>query len=370
MSSPITNRTAPAFAGAKRRQHAFSSYTDTSVNIAPTADIDTEEAIAIATTITANIPAAAPKSKAVMQASATAVATATSAAMAAVATSATAVAVSTGAAQAKWYQNVRDGLYAIEQFFNEKKSGPFPPAVDPILRFISIVLLTDVAEQFATQVQAILSNRQYLDLMSKGLVVKPGAAPQPGEFFMSPLTKNVGFSIDHKDSSYDFSLRGTMGAISLHGKRVSNQKKANDVNHYLVCMFSQAFCSYITQVGPTFMQKSDRDKIVGLTIVEKVSPPYAYGEKASAMKELLIDAADDEWIVGFAKENFGVSATKVAKSAIKSFNPNMLGDAQGSLLEAVATRKFAPIKKGIKDFVTSMAGSSHAKDKVKSYNQE
>lgn len=283
---------------------------------------------------------------------------------------------STNGAADKWFQSIRDALYALEQFFNEKKSGQFSPTVVSILQFVKVVLHSsagvssnDVSMQFYEQMKKILSERSYIDLMRKGLITKPANIPQPGEFFLSPATKDLGFTVLHNDSTYTLPLRGTLGAVSLYGKKVDNHEKATKVSFYVCAMLSQAFCSFILRHGPIFMAKPDRDTICGMTILEKANPPYNFGERISAMKDLLIDAADDEWISGLLNKNFGPTATKVAKTAVKGFDPNKVGEAQGCITEALLTRKVGPIKRGIQDFLSSVAGNAHANDGVKSYRQ-
>lgn len=276
----------------------------------------------------------------------------------------------TNGAADKWFQSIRDALYALEQFFNEKKSGQFSPTVVSILQFVKVVLHSnDMSIQFYEQMKKILSERSHLDLMRKGLITKPANIPQPGEFFLSPATKDLGFTVLHNDSTYTLPLRGTLGTVSLYGKKVDNHEKATKVSFYICAMLSQAFCSFILRHGPTFMTKPDRDTICGTTIFEKVSPPYNFGERISAMKDLLIDAADDEWIGGLLNKNFGPTATKVAKTAVKGFDPNKVGEAQSCITEALLTRKVGPIKRGIQDFLSSVAGNAHANDGVKSYRQ-
>jgi hypothetical protein len=287
----------------------------------------------------------------------------------AAAAQATGTSASPNAQADKWFQCIRDALYAIEQFFNEKKSGQFSATVISILQFVKVVLHNDVATQFYEQFKAILSERTYLDLMRKGLITKPGATPQQGEFFLSPATKELGFTVMHNDSTYTLPLRGTLGILSLFGKKVDNHEKATKVSFYVCAMFAQSFCSFILKHGPTFMAKADRDTICGMTVQERVSPPYNFGERISAMKDLLIDAADDEWIGSLVNKNFGSNATRTAKTIIKSVDPNKIGDSQACLAEALLTRKIAPIKRGIQDFLTSVAGNAHAKDGIKSYRQ-
>jgi hypothetical protein len=270
----------------------------------------------------------------------------------------------------KWYQSLRDMMFAIECFFNEKKSGQFTQTVNSILQFINIVLRNDMTIQFYEQFKKILSNRTYVDLMSKGIITKAGSVPQQGEFFVSPATKELSFEVDFNGSTYIFPIRGTLGVISAYGKKVDNHVKATKVSFYVCGMLSESFCSFILKYGPSFMVKPDRDNICGASIREKLVPPYGQGDRMSSIKNLLGDAAKDPWVSSLMKNTFGDSASRVIVSAVDSFDPSKVSDIREKFASALVTGQFSKLKESFQSLASSFADNTHTNDGIKSYHQE
>ena len=266
-----------------------------------------------------------------------------------------------------WAQQFKDAIYAAEQFFNEKKPGQYPADVVIVQQFAAVVLRNNVEDQLGEQFRTILSNPQYITLMSKGLMIKIANKLAPGEFFPK---SGVIIVIKHDGAMFSLNIRDMLSAISNHGKRTDTGLKANIINLYIINMLSQAFCTYITQIGHSFMEKKDRESIIGHTAVEPMGAPYSYGQRMQAMKNVINDGLKTPMVEGFVKKNLGDNMSRVISTAVTNFELASIGDLQGGLEKALATQKAGPIIEAITNMVTATAGNMHAKDGVDASEQD
>jgi len=265
-----------------------------------------------------------------------------------------------------WFQNFKDGLYAAEQFFMEKKPGQYPPEISSIQQFIAIVLRNNVEAQVGEQFRSILTNDACLSIMVKGLLLKPNKDPVPGEFYTKPIAS---ISIQHDEAIFTLSINGMLKAITEHGRRTDSLNKSKQVSLYIVSVFSQAFSTYITQVGASFMPQPTRNSIVGNTIIEVVPIPYNQGQRASAIKDVVTDAFATPEIRAYLEKQIGVTGTRTLAAGIENFDGSKIGGLQEGLTKALTTKKAAPIYDAIMDLVTSTAGNVQADDGVDPQDQ-
>jgi hypothetical protein len=267
-----------------------------------------------------------------------------------------------------WIQHFKDALYTAEQYLKEKKPGQYPQSVTSLLFFIDYVLNNYVDSLIEQELSTILRNPAVVSTMSKGLILKRDGRTIPGEFFrMQGLT----ITIRAENLTLSMGISEMLKTISEHGKSISDSARSNQINLYIAVTLAQMFTIFITQKGPGIgMEKRDRDSIVSSTVIEPVPPPYRQSQNMSAIKDLIADAFASPDIRGFVDRQYGEGTSNTISGTAQRFNISSIGDIQGGLAKALATRKIAPIIDLAGSVFTNTAGSIYTDDGVKAYDQE
>ncbi len=266
-----------------------------------------------------------------------------------------------------WNQCVKDALFAAQQFFLEKKPGQYPVGVVMVQQFAAVILQSDVDVQIGPQLRSILSNAELVSIMCKGLMLKVANKAIVGEFFKQT---NPSIYYVQECAIITLGIRDMLKSVSNHSTRTQAVEKGNVVNLYIMSCLSEAFTTYITQIGPSFMDKGTRDKIVGNTAITHMSPPYQRGLRGTAMRAVIEDGLNDPIAAPFLDSHIGSNVRRGLIAVTKSFNTTQIEDLQDGMTSSLATQKAGPMFAAARKIYITAVGAVQAKDGVKSYDQE
>jgi hypothetical protein len=254
----------------------------------------------------------------------------------------------------KWYTNFREAIHCANEFFKERQDGQIPPDIRAHRTFMEYVLNHNPIEAIRAELIRSVADPNLKKHMLKGLMTKTGDIHNPGDAFRS---SHFVIRVACETGACELRIQPLIHFINEYpyNPKQSSVQDPKKVNTYVVKLLALSILELIGQLkeGEEYIVTNrEKNTISGMTepnLPKNIETPYNQ-YNIGVLQDIIEDAANDEYVRGYAEEQGYSGFLDTVKRNVKTFSAAKVGSLSRVTAEVVAKRSIKPVISIVKEF--------------------